>query len=159
MDSVTETKRFDLRSDTLRDVNKFLHGDLSGINTVRVENPDGAHSIAVGLNAPVHIDILGHAGYYAAGMNQLANVVVHGNAAAERRTDGVYLSGKQSGRRAYSGSCGDTVGAGEITGRMDIGRLSPAFPVTPPDMRVRIRRFGGLSYRRTVNLGSPSESK
>src|SRR5204862_1446371 len=30
--------------------------------------------------------------------------------------------------------------------KMNIGRLSPAFPVTPPDMRVRIRRFGGLSY-------------
>jgi hypothetical protein len=43
--------------------------------------------------------------------------------------------------------------------RMDIGRLSPAFPVTPPYVRVRIRRFGGLSYRATVNLGSPSESK
>ena len=42
---------------------------------------------------------------------------------------------------------------------VDIGRLSPAFPVTPPDMRVRIRRFGGLSYRQTVNLGIPSESK
>jgi hypothetical protein len=43
--------------------------------------------------------------------------------------------------------------------RIDIGRLLPAFPVTPPDMRVRIRRFGGLSYRPTVNLGIPSESK
>jgi (1->4)-alpha-D-glucan 1-alpha-D-glucosylmutase len=43
--------------------------------------------------------------------------------------------------------------------RFDIGRLSPAFPVTPPDMRVRIRRFGGLSYRQPVNLGIPSESK
>ena len=43
--------------------------------------------------------------------------------------------------------------------KIDIGRLSPAFPVTPPDMRVRIRRFGGLSYRPTVNLGIPSESK
>jgi ribosomal protein S7 len=42
---------------------------------------------------------------------------------------------------------------------IDIGRLSPAFPVTPPYMRVRIRRFGGLSYRPTVNLGIPSESK
>jgi hypothetical protein len=42
---------------------------------------------------------------------------------------------------------------------IDIGRLSPAFPVTPPDMRVRIRRFGGLSYRPPVNLGIPSESK
>jgi hypothetical protein len=42
---------------------------------------------------------------------------------------------------------------------INIGRLSPAFPVTPPDMRVRIRRFGGLSYRPAVNLGIPSESK
>ena len=47
---------------------------------VRIENPDGAHSIAVGLNAPVRVEILGHAGYYAAGMNQHAHVVVHGNA-------------------------------------------------------------------------------
>jgi hypothetical protein len=44
-------------------------------------------------------------------------------------------------------------------GTIYIGRLSPAFPVTPPDMRVRIRRFGGLSYRRPVNFGIPSESK
>jgi len=40
-----------------------------------------------------------------------------------------------------------------------IGRRSPAFPATPPDMRVRIRRFGGLSYRPPVNLGILSESK
>src|SRR5579862_3132592 len=46
-----------------------------------------------------------------------------------------------------------------LTSEMNIGRLSPAFPVTPPDMRVRIRRFGGLSYRPPVNLGIPSESK
>jgi|GEM_PF-2930793 hypothetical protein len=42
---------------------------------------------------------------------------------------------------------------------IDIGGRSPAFPVTPPHMRVRIRRFGGLSYGRTVNLGIPNESK
>ena len=28
---------------------------------------------------------------------------------------------------------------------IDIGRRSPAFPVTPPYIRIRIRRFGGLS--------------
>ena len=44
-------------------------------------------------------------------------------------------------------------------GAIDIGRLSPAFPVTPPGVRVRTGRFGGLSYRLTVNLGIPSESK
>ena len=42
---------------------------------------------------------------------------------------------------------------------MNIGRLSPASPVTPPGVRVRTGRFGGLSYRLTVNLGIPSESK
>jgi lysophospholipase L1-like esterase len=42
---------------------------------------------------------------------------------------------------------------------IDIGRLSPAFPVTPPDMRVHIRRFGGLSHRLGASLGTPSESK
>ncbi len=42
---------------------------------------------------------------------------------------------------------------------IDIGKRSPAVPVTPPYMRVRIRRFGGLSDYRTVNLGIPSESK
>jgi len=30
---------------------------------------------------------------------------------------------------------------------IDIGKRLPVFPVTPPYMRVRIRRFGGLSYR------------
>ena len=43
--------------------------------------------------------------------------------------------------------------------QIDIGKRSPAFPVTPPYVRVRIRRFGGLSDYRTVNLGIPSESK
>ena len=38
---------------------------------------------------------------------------------------------------------------------IDIGRLSPAFPVTPPDMRVRIRRFGGLGYRPNSQSRNP----
>ena len=33
----------------------------------------------------------------------------------------------------------------ELADRIDIGRRSPAVPVTPPYVRVRIRRFGGLS--------------
>lgn len=73
-------KVFDLRKGSVRQTNQFLHGDLRSVASVAIENPDGAHSLAVGLNAPVRVDILGHAGYYAAGMNQLATVVVHGNA-------------------------------------------------------------------------------
>jgi hypothetical protein len=43
--------------------------------------------------------------------------------------------------------------------RMDIGKRSPAVPVTSPYVRVRIRRFGGLGYRYPVNGGIPSEAK
>jgi len=42
---------------------------------------------------------------------------------------------------------------------IDIGKRSPAVPVTSPYVRVRIRRFGRLSYRRTVKGGIPSEAK
>ena len=41
----------------------------------------------------------------------------------------------------------------------DRGKPRGSAPPTPPDMRVRIRRFGGLSNHRTVNLGILSESK
>ena len=42
---------------------------------------------------------------------------------------------------------------------IDIGKRSPAVPVTSPYVRVRIRRFGGLNYRHPVKGGIPSEAK
>ncbi|HQS68554.1 MAG TPA: protein glxC [Novosphingobium sp.] len=45
----------------------------------RVLNPDGQHSLAVGLDAPITVEIAGHAGYYCAGMNKQATVIVEGN--------------------------------------------------------------------------------
>ena len=71
---------FDLATTPLREVNQFLHTGLGQTTQVRIDNPDGAHSIAVGMDAPVQIDIAGNAGYYAAGMNKHASVTVHGNA-------------------------------------------------------------------------------
>ena len=66
---------FDLAAQPLRQLNYFLHHELpAGELHVLVKNPDGAHSIAVGVNAPIDIEIEGHAGYYAAGMNQQARV-------------------------------------------------------------------------------------
>ena len=50
-----------------------------------VYHPDGAHSIACGLDADLDVQIHGHVGYYVAGMNQLAAVTVHGNAGPGRR--------------------------------------------------------------------------
>jgi methylamine---glutamate N-methyltransferase subunit B len=69
---------FDLAQTPLREVNHFLHHDAN--QKVTILNPDGAHNIAVGLNAAIEVEIAGHAGYYAAGMNQLANVTIFGNA-------------------------------------------------------------------------------
>ena len=74
------TVTFDLGKQPLRDLNQFLHGKLSDQLEVRVQNPDGAHSIAVGVDAPVMITIDGHAGYYAGSMNKQASITIVGNA-------------------------------------------------------------------------------
>ena len=44
-----------------------------------VLNPMGRHALAVGLMHTLDVRIRGHAGYYCAGMNERANVVVDGN--------------------------------------------------------------------------------
>ena len=92
---------FDLRQQSLRELNQFLHGGLEDVREVIVENPDGAHSLAVGMNARLRIEIRGHAGYYAAGMNKQATVLVRGNAGpgvAENMMSGrVEVSGFASG--------------------------------------------------------------
>ncbi|MGQ0654626.1 MAG: protein glxC [Betaproteobacteria bacterium] len=80
MARVAAAPQFDLRTSTVRELNDYLHKRLNGAKQVRVLNPDGAHSIAVGVDAPVKIDIEGNAGYYAAGMNKHADVTIHGNA-------------------------------------------------------------------------------
>jgi glutamate synthase domain-containing protein 3 len=102
--AMTETAgrvEFDLRRQSVRELNQFLHGNLRNVQEVFVANPDGAHSVAVGLNSPVRVEILGHAGYYAAGMNKEATVVVRGNAGpgvAENMMSGrVEVSGFASG--------------------------------------------------------------
>ncbi|HEY9210216.1 MAG TPA: protein glxC [Methylotenera sp.] len=89
-----ETLKFDLDAKPLREVNQFLHGDASTLDgkSVVIENPNGAHNIAVGLKSDVHVTIKGHAGYYAAGMNQLAKVTIEGSAGsgvAENMMSGV----------------------------------------------------------------------
>jgi glutamate synthase domain-containing protein 3 len=77
MDSLT----FDLTQTSLREVNHFLHQSLihtSG-QKISILNPDGVHNLAVGLDAPLEVEILGHTGYYTASMNKLANVTIFGN--------------------------------------------------------------------------------
>jgi methylamine---glutamate N-methyltransferase subunit B len=100
---------FDLAETPLREVNAALHQpDLSG--EIIVENPSGAHNVAVGLNAPVQVTVDGHVGYYAAGMNQQADVTINGNAGtgvAENMMSGtVWVKGNASqsaGATAHGG--------------------------------------------------------
>lgn len=112
-------KVFDLRRDTVRQANAFLHRDLAGIAHVRIDNPDGAHNLAVGLNAPVHVEICGHAGYYAAGMNQLATVVVQGNAGPGVAEN--MMSGLVEVRGFASGGAGASAHGGRLIVRGDAG--------------------------------------
>ena len=74
-------RTFDLAKCSVRELNQFLHHELahSGVEHIDVLNPKGAHSIAVGIDHPVNIDVRGHGGYYLGGMNKLANITVHGN--------------------------------------------------------------------------------
>src|SRR5690349_21831157 len=71
----------DLAQTSLRELNRRLHeAAAGGPRRWRVLNPGGAHAIAVGLDAPLEVEIEGHAGYYCAGMNQHASVRVTGTA-------------------------------------------------------------------------------
>jgi glutamate synthase domain-containing protein 3 len=109
---VPSAREFDLSRDSLRQLNLYLHKQAveEGISQIRVQNPDGAHSIACGLDAEVDVQIYGHVGYYVAGMNQLATVTIHGNAgpgAAENMMSGrVHVKGFAStsaGASAHGG--------------------------------------------------------
>jgi glutamate synthase domain-containing protein 3 len=109
---VPSAREFDLSRDSLRQLNLYLHKHAlgEGITQIRVQHPDGAHSIACGLAAELDVQIHGHVGYYVAGMNQLASVTVHGNAgpgAAENMMSGrVHVKGFAStsaGASAHGG--------------------------------------------------------
>lgn len=110
---------FDLKRQSVRELNQFLHGDLAGVKEVLVKDPDGAHSIAVGVNAPIRVDIGGHAGYYAAGMNKEATVVIHGNAGPGVAEN--MMSGRVEVTGFASGGAGASAHGGLLVIRGDAG--------------------------------------
>lgn len=120
----SEARVFDLRRTPLREVNRFLHG-TEGVETpVHIVHPDGAHNIAVGLNAPWRVSIHGHTGYYCAGMNQHATVTIHGHAGpgvAENMMSGrVHVRGFASVAAGASGHGGLLVIDGDASLRCGI---------------------------------------
>jgi methylamine---glutamate N-methyltransferase subunit B len=100
---------FDLSVQTLRDLNMALHALPEGANDARFEvlNPRGSHSVAVGIDKPVVVDIRGSVGYYCAGMNDGGTVTVYGSAGpgvAENMMSGsVIVEGDAS---QYAGATG-----------------------------------------------------
>jgi glutamate synthase domain-containing protein 3 len=69
---------FDLAEVSVRELNAALHAPCPPERVV-VRNPGGRHNLAVGIDARLTVEILGHAGYYCAGCNQLADVRIAGN--------------------------------------------------------------------------------
>lgn len=134
---------FDLAARSVRELNAALHalGKDSGGEEWTVSNPRGAHAVAVGLDRPVTIRIDGHVGYYCAGMNQHARIIVNGNAGvgvAENMMSGhVHIRGDASqsaGATAQGGTlvidgnasarCGISLKGADILVKGSVGHMS-----------------------------------
>ncbi len=138
-----EGMNFDLRQQTVRELNGFLHSaeGKAKRGTIAVHHPDGAHNIAAGLNAPVKVVVHGHAGYYAAGMNMHADITIEGSAGtgvAENMMSGrVHVKGfasNSAGASAHGGllvidgnaalRCGISLKGGDIVVGGSVGSFS-----------------------------------
>ena len=105
---VETAETIDLAVTPLRELNQRLHDVArtgTGPRRWRVLHPNGAHSLACGLDADLEVEIEGHAGYYCAGMNQRASVRVRGSAGT-----GV-AENMMSGRVVVDGNASQSAGA------------------------------------------------
>lgn len=117
---------YDLGSASVRELNQALH-ELRGASAgprFRVLNAQGEHALAVGIDAPIDVEIDGHVGYYCAGMNKHGRVTVHGNAGtglAENIMSGeVRVKGNASQAAAATGRGGLVVIEGDASARCGI---------------------------------------
>jgi glutamate synthase domain-containing protein 3 len=116
----------DLATTSLRELNELLHKQSAGTKETQWEilHPKGRHPLAVGVDAPLNIDIKGPVGYYVAGMNKHANIVVHGSAgpgAAENMMSGkVLVKGDVSQYAGATGRGGLLVVEGNASSRCGI---------------------------------------
>jgi methylamine---glutamate N-methyltransferase subunit B len=102
---------FDLSVQSLRELNAALHALPAGANdtTFEVVNPRGNHSVAVGVDKPVVVEVLGPVGYYCAGMNDGGTITVHGSAGpgvAENMMSGVVVIEGDASQYAGATGCG-----------------------------------------------------
>jgi glutamate synthase domain-containing protein 3 len=116
----------DLANTPLRELNAALHRLKSDTNETywRVLNPRGRHAVAAGVDVPITVEIDGHVGYYCAGMNKQATIIVHGNAGpgvAENMMSGqVHVRGDASQSAGATGCGGLLVIDGNASARCGI---------------------------------------
>ncbi|HEX3485603.1 MAG TPA: hypothetical protein VHT51_11120 [Micropepsaceae bacterium] len=116
----------DLSHTPVRQLNAMLHALAPDTNETlwKVRSPAGKHAIAVGLDAPITVEIDGHVGYYCAGMNKQAQIVVRGNAGvgvAENMMSGsVRVEGDASQSAGATGRGGLLVIEGNASARCGI---------------------------------------
>jgi glutamate synthase domain-containing protein 3 len=132
--------RFDLQSDTVRELNRRLHEEAPA-GRVLVAHPGGRHAIVAGLDADCEVEIGGHVGYYCAGMNKRATVRVHGNCGvgvAENMMSGTVIvegsASQAAGATARGGllvihgdasaRCGISLKGADIVVRGSVGHMS-----------------------------------
>ena len=119
-------RKIDLAATSLRELNQDLHRQSDGTNEPQWEvlNPRGLHAVAVGVDAPITIDIHGSVGYYCAGMNKKARVTVYGSAGsgvAENMMSGkVVIKGDASQYAGATGRGGLLVIEGNASSRCGI---------------------------------------
>lgn len=116
----------DLKKDGVTGINQALYKLPKNTNEKHwvIRNPMGQHAIACGLDAPLHVEIHGHVGFYCAGMNKEAEVIVHGHAGvgtAENMMSGlVWIKGNASESAGATGNGGLLVIDGDASSRCGI---------------------------------------
>jgi len=116
----------DLKKEGVTGVNQRLYKLPKDTNERHwvINNPMGQHSIAVGLDGPLNVEIKGHVGFYCAGMNKEAEVTVHGHAGvgtAENMMSGkVWIKGNASESAGATGNGGLLVIDGDASSRCGI---------------------------------------
>ena len=118
-------KSVDLAETPLRELNAALHDKgAAQERSWQVLNPLGQHAVACGIDADIEVEIMGHVGYYCAGMNKRATVRVDGNAGpgvAENMMSGaVFVSGDASQSAGATGRGGLLVIRGNASARCGI---------------------------------------
>jgi glutamate synthase domain-containing protein 3 len=124
--TTTEERVVDLSTSSVRELNHALYQlrHTDGAAHWHVREPRGAHSVACGLTVPVRVEVDGPTGYYCAGMNQVATVILHGNTGtgvAENMMSGfVHVKGNASQSAGATGQGGLLVIDGNAGARCGI---------------------------------------